>query len=66
VPPRYRRRRAVAEAGTAAAEQAAQDGAPVEEERRTPVVVGVAGVNGATALGARSHHPDRRKAGTSR
>ncbi|MGW2383102.1 MraY family glycosyltransferase [Streptomyces sp. NPDC001658] len=65
VPPRYRRRRAVAEAGTAAAEQAAQDGAPVEEERRTPVVVGVAGVNGATALGARSHHPDRRKAGTS-
>ncbi|MCD7439292.1 undecaprenyl/decaprenyl-phosphate alpha-N-acetylglucosaminyl 1-phosphate transferase [Streptomyces lincolnensis] len=65
VPPRYRRRRAVAEAGTAPAEQAAQDGAPVEEERRTPVVVGVAGVNGATALGARSHHPDRRKAGTS-
>ncbi|WLW52204.1 MraY family glycosyltransferase [Streptomyces sp. YU58] len=66
VPPRYRRRRAVAEAGPAAAEQAAQEGAPTEEERRTPVVVGVAGVNGATALGARSHHPDRRKAGTSR
>ncbi|MFI9176004.1 MraY family glycosyltransferase [Streptomyces lincolnensis] len=66
VPPRYRRRGAVAEAGPAMAEHTAQDGAPAEEERRTPVVVGVSGVNGATALGGRSHHPDRRKAGTPR
>ncbi|ANS67980.1 transferase [Streptomyces lincolnensis] len=66
VPPRYRRRGAVAEAGPAMAEHAGQDGVPAEEERRAPVVVGVSGVNGATALGGRSHHPDRRKAGTSR
>ncbi|MEU5046474.1 MraY family glycosyltransferase [Streptomyces griseorubiginosus] len=55
VPPRYRRRRrsVVAE--------------PVEEvEQRTPVAVGVAGVNGATALGARSRVPERRKAESSR
>ncbi|MEU0410145.1 MraY family glycosyltransferase [Streptomyces griseorubiginosus] len=54
VPPRYRRRRrpVVAE--------------PVEVEQRTPVAVGVAGVNGATALGARSRVPERRKAETSR
>ncbi|MFF7052200.1 MraY family glycosyltransferase [Streptomyces griseorubiginosus] len=54
VPPRYRRRRrpVVAE--------------PVEAEQRTPVVVGVAGVNGATALGARSRVPERRKAESSR
>ncbi|MFC8431164.1 MraY family glycosyltransferase [Streptomyces sp. NPDC057253] len=53
VPPRYRRRRrpVVAE--------------PVEVEQRTPVAVGVAGVNGATALGARSRVPERRKAETS-
>ncbi|MFF7953831.1 MULTISPECIES: MraY family glycosyltransferase [Streptomyces] len=54
VPPRYRRRRrpVVAE--------------PVEVEQRTPVAVGVAGVNGATALGARSRVPERRKAESSR
>ncbi|MFE3037011.1 MraY family glycosyltransferase [Streptomyces canus] len=54
VPPRYRRRRraAVAEA--------------MEVEQRTPVAVGVAGVNGATALSARSHLPERRTAETSR
>jgi UDP-GlcNAc:undecaprenyl-phosphate GlcNAc-1-phosphate transferase len=57
VPPRYRRRRrdVVAE--------------PVESsggEQRTPVAVGVAGVNGATALSARSHVPERHKAETSR
>ncbi len=54
VPPRYRRRRrpVVAE--------------PVEVEQRTPVAVGVVGVNGATALGARSRVPERRKAETSR
>ncbi|MEU9172620.1 MraY family glycosyltransferase [Streptomyces sp. NPDC048420] len=54
VPPRYRRRRpALAEA-------------VAEAEQRTPVAVGVAGVNGATALSARSHVPERRKAGSSR
>lgn len=53
VPPRYRRRR------PAAVES-------VEVEQRTPVAVGVAGVNGATALGARSRVPERRKAETSR
>ncbi|AYC38548.1 MraY family glycosyltransferase [Streptomyces griseorubiginosus] len=54
VPPRYRRRSrpVVAE--------------PVEVEQRTPVAVGVAGVNGATALGARSRVPERRKAESSR
>jgi UDP-GlcNAc:undecaprenyl-phosphate GlcNAc-1-phosphate transferase len=52
VPPRYRRRRPVT-------------AEPVEVEQRTPVAVGVAGVNGATALRARSHAPERRKAGTS-
>ncbi|MFG2730717.1 MraY family glycosyltransferase [Streptomyces canus] len=52
VPPRYRRRRPVA-------------AEPVEVEQRTPVAVGVAGVNGATALRARSHAPERRKAETS-
>ncbi|MFJ4203835.1 MraY family glycosyltransferase [Streptomyces sviceus] len=54
VPPRYRRRR------RAVAAEA------VELEQRTPVAVGVAGVNGATALSARSHVPERRKAETSR
>jgi UDP-GlcNAc:undecaprenyl-phosphate GlcNAc-1-phosphate transferase len=53
VPPRYRRRRHVA-------------AEPVEVEPRTPVGAGVAGVNGATALSARSHVPERRKAETSR
>ena len=54
VPPRYRRR------GRAVVAE------PVEVEQRTPVAVGVAGVNGATALGARSRVPERRKAETSR
>ncbi|WP_328750521.1 undecaprenyl/decaprenyl-phosphate alpha-N-acetylglucosaminyl 1-phosphate transferase [Streptomyces sp. NBC_00285] len=53
VPPRYRRRRPVAPE-------------PVEAEQRTPVAVGVSGVNGATALSARSRVPERRKAETSR
>ncbi|MDH6619427.1 UDP-GlcNAc:undecaprenyl-phosphate GlcNAc-1-phosphate transferase [Streptomyces sp. SAI-135] len=42
VPPRYRRRRRAVVAE------------PVEVEQRAPVAVGVAGVNGATALSARS------------
>ena len=56
VPPRYRRRRPVA----------AESMESVEVEQRTPVAVGVAGVNGATALRARSHAPERPKAETSR
>jgi UDP-GlcNAc:undecaprenyl-phosphate GlcNAc-1-phosphate transferase len=56
VPPRYRRRRPVA----------AESVEAVEVEQRTPVAVGVAGVNGATALRSRSHAPERRKAETSR
>ncbi|MFH8608270.1 MraY family glycosyltransferase [Streptomyces sp. NPDC018029] len=55
VPPRYRRRAA------AAAEPAAHDAMPVEEEAPVPV-----GVNGATAIGARSRFEERREAETSR
>ncbi|MEU6351294.1 MraY family glycosyltransferase [Streptomyces sp. NPDC047072] len=51
VPPRYRRRRPVV---------------PEPVEHRAPVAAGVSGVNGATALTARSPLPERRKAGTSR
>ncbi|WP_327719413.1 undecaprenyl/decaprenyl-phosphate alpha-N-acetylglucosaminyl 1-phosphate transferase [Streptomyces sp. NBC_00490] len=65
LPPRYRRRRAVAES-TPVAEPAAAAGESEEDEERAPVAVGVSGVNGATALGARSRFLDRRKAGTSR
>ncbi|MCX4856930.1 MraY family glycosyltransferase [Streptomyces canus] len=56
VPPRYRRRRPVV----------AESVESVEVEQRTPVAVGVAGVNGATALRARAHAPERRRAETSR
>ncbi|MEV3911050.1 MraY family glycosyltransferase [Streptomyces canus] len=60
VPPRYRRRRPVVAEATESVE-------PVEVEQRTPVAVGVAGANGATALRARSSHaPERRQAETSR
>ncbi|CAM5328971.1 Undecaprenyl/decaprenyl-phosphate alpha-N-acetylglucosaminyl 1-phosphate transferase OS=Streptomyces alboniger OX=132473 GN=CP975_24495 PE=4 SV=1 [Streptomyces alboniger] len=55
LPPRYRRRRRTVE-----------DVVPtalLEEESRTPVAAGVAGVNGATALGARSHVLDGRRPG---
>ncbi|MGW3140295.1 MraY family glycosyltransferase [Streptomyces sp. NPDC001139] len=65
VPPRYRRRRA-ASAALAQAEVEASEEEPCDAEERTPVVAGVAGVNGATALSARSRFLDRRKAGTSR
>lgn len=76
VPPRYRRRRrgrrrspADEAAETARQESgAAGDGHPEradgDEEEYARVRVGVGGVNGATALGARSRLPDRRKAGT--
>ncbi|MFJ8783922.1 MraY family glycosyltransferase [Streptomyces sp. NPDC102476] len=59
VPPRYRRRRPVVADSVESVES-------VEVEQRTPVAVGVAGVNGATALKARSHAPERHKAETSR
>ncbi|WP_406173449.1 MraY family glycosyltransferase [Streptomyces sp. NBC_00996] len=69
VPPRYRRRRAASAAeaepsvthGTAEAEE--PEGA---REHRAPVAAGVSGVNGATAIGARSRFLDRRNAGSSR
>ncbi|MFJ4815604.1 MraY family glycosyltransferase [Streptomyces sp. NPDC088801] len=66
VPPRYRRRGSVAalspEASTPAATADQHDLAGAEE--RAPVVAGVAGANGATAIGPRSRLADRRKAGT--
>ncbi|GAA4900468.1 MraY family glycosyltransferase [Streptomyces coeruleoprunus] len=67
VPPRYRRRK-VAPARTQLVRVDGVEGVdgvdgaePAEEPVRIP-----AGVNGATAIGARSHLPERRKAGTSR
>ncbi|WP_371669126.1 undecaprenyl/decaprenyl-phosphate alpha-N-acetylglucosaminyl 1-phosphate transferase [Streptomyces sp. NBC_00289] len=60
VPPRYRRRRA------AAAAAGSVESAPTGEEQRTPVTVGVSGVNGATAVGPRQSVPDRGKAESSR
>jgi UDP-GlcNAc:undecaprenyl-phosphate GlcNAc-1-phosphate transferase len=65
VPPRYRRRGVPAlapEASTPAS--GAEQAAPAAREDRAPVVSGVSGVNGATAIGARSRLADRRKAGT--
>ncbi|MFE9837392.1 MraY family glycosyltransferase [Streptomyces sp. NPDC005551] len=63
VPPRYRRRGAVAVPDADGAPSAAY--APGEEEPRAPVVTGVSGVNGATAVGVREHRLDRRGAGSS-
>jgi UDP-GlcNAc:undecaprenyl-phosphate GlcNAc-1-phosphate transferase len=60
VPPRYRRRR---RAAREAAALGLASGAPEMAQERTPVP---AGVNGATAIGARSGLPDRRKAGSPR
>ncbi|CAL9458024.1 MraY family glycosyltransferase [Streptomyces collinus] len=66
VPPRYRRSGSVAalapDASTPAS--AADQHVPAGAESRTPAVSGVAGVNGATAIGPRSRLADRRKAGT--
>ncbi|MFE0452182.1 MraY family glycosyltransferase [Streptomyces sp. NPDC058914] len=71
VPPRYRRRKVLPEAETAVAateEGRAAEGSPAagqespaadEPEHRTPVVVGVSGVNGATAVGPRSRTASR-------
>ncbi|MGW0336529.1 MraY family glycosyltransferase [Streptomyces sp. NPDC003011] len=57
VPPRYRRR------GEATVEELASASSAAEEESRAPVAAGVAGVNGATALGARSRVLEGRKPG---
>ncbi|MDH6627500.1 UDP-GlcNAc:undecaprenyl-phosphate GlcNAc-1-phosphate transferase [Streptomyces sp. LBL] len=72
VPPRYRRRRAIEEPVEEPVVESVDQpvGEPVEEPAaggpRTPVAAGVAGANGATALGARARLLDERKAGTSR
>ncbi|WP_073948777.1 MraY family glycosyltransferase [Streptomyces kebangsaanensis] len=69
VPPRYRRRRPVTapDASTpAAVEPPAPAAAAAAETSGVRVRAGVAGVNGATALGARSRLLDERKAGTPR
>ncbi|MFC9281252.1 MraY family glycosyltransferase [Streptomyces collinus] len=59
VPPRYRRRRQAAEALTEAAGQEAAQESTAQEcaaatGERAPVTAGTTGVNGATAIGARS------------
>ncbi|MFD8422820.1 MraY family glycosyltransferase [Streptomyces sp. NPDC059466] len=74
VPPRYRRRRAAAlalpddGAGEPAAQgsEAARERADDDQEQRPQVVVGVSGVNGATAIGTRARVLDRRGAESSR
>ncbi|MBX7552545.1 MraY family glycosyltransferase [Streptomyces sp. NPDC004232] len=57
VPPRYRRRRRAAEAAEAAVAGAAREAEETTE--RAPVTAGIAGVNGATAIGPRSRFVDR-------
>ncbi|MEU1534767.1 MraY family glycosyltransferase [Streptomyces fagopyri] len=74
VPPRYRRRRAAASAlpEDGAAEPAGQgteaacEKEDTDQPERAPVVVGVSGVNGATAIGTRARVLDRRGAESSR
>jgi UDP-GlcNAc:undecaprenyl-phosphate GlcNAc-1-phosphate transferase len=61
LPPRYRRRR-----GAAAGEAVAAAESVVAGESRAPVAAGVSGVNGATALSARSRLLEERRAGSSR
>ena len=58
VPPRYRRRRAAVDPVLVLAEE--------DRDPRPPVVAGVSGANGATAVGARSRLLDGRKAEPSR
>ncbi|MFC9243466.1 MraY family glycosyltransferase [Streptomyces sp. NPDC057136] len=69
VPPRYRRRRHVARSQHVVAygQQGPDDPqmAP-EAPERTPVAVGVSGVNGATAIGSRGRTHERRRADSSR
>ncbi|WP_411102270.1 MraY family glycosyltransferase [Streptomyces sp. cmx-4-9] len=63
VPPRYRHAGRAAEA---AAEAAVLEAPGTEPAPARPIVAGVSGVNGATAVGPRSRFPDRRKAGSAR
>jgi UDP-GlcNAc:undecaprenyl-phosphate GlcNAc-1-phosphate transferase len=58
VPPRYRRRRAAVDPVAVLAEE--------DRDPRPPIVGGVSGVNGATAVGPRSRLLDGRKAESSR
>ncbi|CAM5324575.1 MraY family glycosyltransferase [Streptomyces coeruleorubidus] len=65
VPPRYRRRGIPALAPEASTPASATDQpASLAPGNRAPAVSGVSGVNGATAIGARSRPADRSKAGT--
>lgn len=77
VPPRYRRPapeqasssayEEKPELVTSRAQQAPEDAQMGEESpERAPVAVGVSGVNGATAIGARSRFPERRSIDSSR
>ncbi|MFJ3081494.1 MraY family glycosyltransferase [Streptomyces halstedii] len=69
VPPRYRRRRrAVAEREAGAEDQHPSQGAEMGSQapERTPVAVGVSGVNGATAIGPRSRLSNHDRADSSR
>lgn len=76
VPPRYRRDRGPVpslayeekpEPGRGPEQQASEDPEMARESaERTPVAVGVSGVNGATAVGHRSRPSDRRKADSAR
>jgi UDP-GlcNAc:undecaprenyl-phosphate/decaprenyl-phosphate GlcNAc-1-phosphate transferase len=66
MPPRYRRAAAVPDVpdvsyGAGEPAESEQGTEPVPPHHRTPVVAGVSGVNGATAIGGRAHL-DRRKA----
>ncbi|OAH15331.1 MraY family glycosyltransferase [Streptomyces jeddahensis] len=56
----------VVAAGSAAGNSAAGEAAVGAGDHRTPVAAGLNGVNGATAIGARSRFLDRRKAETHR
>ncbi|QNE74899.1 undecaprenyl/decaprenyl-phosphate alpha-N-acetylglucosaminyl 1-phosphate transferase [Streptomyces finlayi] len=69
VPPRYRRRRHAAKSERVVAfGQQGPDGPEMASEaaERTPVAVGVSGVNGATAIGSRARTHDQRRADSSR
>ncbi|MEU8673354.1 MraY family glycosyltransferase [Streptomyces sp. NPDC048560] len=69
VPPRYRRRRHAARPEeTAAYGQQGPDGTEMAPQapERTPVAVGVSGVNGATAISSRGRTHERRRANSSR
>ena len=69
VPPRYRRRGRAEEALEPVAVVLEKAEQPCDEQadgHRSPVTAGAAGVNGATAIGARSRFLDRRTSETSR